>query len=138
MYCLYTVPVPAYPTAQVLLYSARYYDLLNILTLFRRLQQDGLGSRRSSNAGRRRGAAGASSGASGSSGNEASSEDIPDPQASHTNVHEEVSVRITPAWVVFFVFCMCAMLVLLYFFFTELGKMIQLSIWSTTDIRYNV
>jgi hypothetical protein len=84
-----------------------------------RLQQDGLSSRRSSCNGRRRSPS-ASPGGNGAAAN--CPDEVPDAQASHTNVHEDVSVRITPAWVVFFVFCMCTMLVLLYFFFNQLGK----------------
>jgi hypothetical protein len=35
---------------------------------------------------------------------------------------EELSVRVSPLLVMFFVLCMCTMLVLLYFFFDQLGK----------------
>ena len=35
---------------------------------------------------------------------------------------EDISLRISPTWVIFYVILMCAMLVLLYFFMDYLGK----------------
>ena len=38
---------------------------------------------------------------------------------------EELSVHVSPLLVIFFVFCMCSMLVLLYFFFNQLVYVIM-------------
>ena len=38
---------------------------------------------------------------------------------------EELSVHVSPLLVIFFVFCMCTMLVLLYFFFNQLVYVIM-------------
>ncbi|XP_059099244.1 signal peptide peptidase-like 2B [Tigriopus californicus] len=45
---------------------------------------------------------------------------VPDPQAANQDHNEAMSVSITPIWVIFFVFGMCSMLILLYFFFNYL------------------
>ncbi len=37
---------------------------------------------------------------------------------------EDLSVKVTPILVVFFVMCMCGMLVMLYLFFDKLGKLL--------------
>ena len=36
--------------------------------------------------------------------------------------NEEISLKISPGYIIFFVFLMCGMLVMLYFFFDYLGK----------------
>ena len=45
-----------------------------------------------------------------------------EPQDGSGGADEELSVHVSPLLVMFFVFCMCSMLVLLYFFFNQLGK----------------
>ena len=42
--------------------------------------------------------------------------------ADEDKLQEEVSLSVTPKLVGVFVFCMCGMLLLLYFFFSYLGK----------------
>ena len=39
--------------------------------------------------------------------------------------NEEISLKISPGYIIFFVFMMCGMLVMLYFFFDYLGKAIS-------------
>ena len=56
-----------------------------------------------------------------SGGSQSQSSNLPLPQAAHASIeHEDVSVRITPVWVLMFVCMMCTMLVLLYFFLNKL------------------
>ena len=45
-----------------------------------------------------------------------------EPQDGTGGADEELSVHVSPLLVMFFVFCMCSMLVLLYFFFNQLGR----------------
>ena len=47
---------------------------------------------------------------------------VPDPQAANSYQNEPMSVHITPLWVCFFVVAMCTMLLMLYFFFNQLGN----------------
>ena len=44
------------------------------------------------------------------------------PQDGTGGAEEELSIHVSPWLVLFFVFCMCSMLVLLYFFFNQLGE----------------
>ena len=45
------------------------------------------------------------------------------PQDGSGGTEEELSIHVSPWLVLFFVFCMCSMLVLLYFFFNQLGEL---------------
>ena len=47
------------------------------------------------------------------------------PQDGTGGAEEELSIHVSPWLVLFFVFCMCSMLVLLYFFFNQLGESIM-------------
>ena len=49
-------------------------------------------------------------------------EDCIQPQDGSGGNEEELSIHVSPFLVLFFVFCMCSMLVLLYFFFNQLGE----------------
>ena len=55
--------------------------------------------------------------------NDAGNLDGEEAQNSADQNKEEVSLRISPILVLFFVVSMCTMLLLLYFFFDQLGKL---------------
>ena len=59
-----------------------------------------------------------------------------EPQDGSGGADEELSVHVSPLLVMFFVFCMCSMLVLLYFFFNQLGKTADYNEFSKTHFYH--
>ena len=60
------------------------------------------------------------------------------PQDGSGGADEELSVHVSPLLVIFFVFCMCSMLVLLYFFFNQLGRKITSSLTTMLTVTLAV